>query len=187
MNIYWKAKTFNFTNASNILGFEPICIDTGTRSSRTVLATLQLDSTALESGQSGPEMTNARNCYAHNSIKVASTKSFESLVNCVNHWPVILQQLLTISGSSVAASDNSSANLTSTTGMDQVKYCRGLSIPSPRDIILPTHQKIGDVQTREQPQFWQPARQTYEPWIELTLTNETARTTSVLQLHFQLF
>lgn len=46
------------------------------------------------------------------------------LVKCVNNGALTPQQLLTISKRLVAASNESSTDLTSTTALDQVTYCR---------------------------------------------------------------
>lgn len=76
-----------------------------------------------ESVQPIPERTNARNRDACNLTNVYSASSFESLVESVKSTMPALQQVLTISEQCVVTFDQSSADLTSITAMDQLVYC----------------------------------------------------------------
>lgn len=57
-------------------------------------------------------------------MNVQPVLSSKSLVDCINNRVLTPQQLLTISRRLMVVSDQSPSDLTSTTAMDEVSYCR---------------------------------------------------------------
>lgn len=87
-------------------------------------ANLQSGSEPQESVHSRPEHTNACNRNSRRIMNVESASSYERLIESVNNRDLTLQQLLTIAERLMAASDQSPTDLTSTTVMDQIPFCR---------------------------------------------------------------
>lgn len=83
-NIHRKAKTVIPTKCSKVLGKEQVFITTRTGTSHTVSCQFPVGNATPESGQSGPEQTNARAFNAQNIMNVEFASRFESLVEFIN-------------------------------------------------------------------------------------------------------
>lgn len=104
-------------------GWKQMSIGTGTRTSRSCLANYQSGSATLELRTcSWMGRTNVYNRHAHNVVNVESASSFRRFLEWVNDGLFTLQQLLTILERLVAATKQSSTELTSTTAINQISY-----------------------------------------------------------------